>query len=215
MFFSFRLCIFAAEMNDKKDFLRKVTPLFWKFGAKTLTMDEIAREFSISKKTLYQNYPNKESMLKEVLAYTLDTIVEQVEKVNAQYQNPIEALLNTHNDMEVFMTENDNVFVRQLAKFYDKILDEHKINVFKKMQPVFGETIKKGQDMGLYRKDFNADAYFKFLLQLFFSMEDSPLFCEERNKEDVLCISIVDFYLNSILTEKGRQNYNELKLKYE
>ncbi len=43
-------------MEENKIFLKKVSDLFYLHGAKSLTMDEIAREFSMSKKTLYQQY---------------------------------------------------------------------------------------------------------------------------------------------------------------
>lgn len=202
-------------MNDKKEFLKQVTPLFWKYGAKSLTMDEIAKEFSISKKTLYQSYPNKEALLQDVLEHTLDNIVQQVQTAKDRFNNPIEALLNSYENMEILMTENSNVFVQQLSKYYDKILERHKVAIYQKLLPVFENNVFRGQEMRLYRENINTKIYFKFLLQLFFSVEDSPLFCEERNSEELLCSNIVDFYLNSILTEAGLQNYNELKIKYE
>jgi AcrR family transcriptional regulator len=50
-------------MDDKKCFLEKLFKLFQVYGAKTLTMDDIAKEFSISKKTLYQKYSHKEDLI--------------------------------------------------------------------------------------------------------------------------------------------------------
>ena len=47
-------------MDDKKYFLEKLFEMFHIYGVKTLTMDDIAKEFSISKKTLYQKYSHKE-----------------------------------------------------------------------------------------------------------------------------------------------------------
>ena len=46
-------------MEEKTNFLSKATQLFIENGAKFVTMDEIAKEFGISKKTLYQKYKNK------------------------------------------------------------------------------------------------------------------------------------------------------------
>ena len=42
------------------ELLEKVADLFIYYGAKTVTMDDIAQELKISKKTLYQKYKNKE-----------------------------------------------------------------------------------------------------------------------------------------------------------
>ena len=202
-------------MNDRQAFLQKIIPLFWKFGAKTLTMDEVAREFSVSKKTLYQSYPNKEMLLRDVLDHTLETIVSQIEAAKKLYDNPIEAFLKALPDMEFFMSETDNIFIMQMAKYYPKLLDEYKVTNYERLVDVFSQNVRRGWKLGYYRRDFDEKIYFKFLLQLFFSVEDSPLFSEERNSEDVLCINIVDFYLNSILTEEGRKIYQELKKEYE
>ena len=46
-------------MDEKTFFLSKASELFIENGAKTLTMDDVAKEFGISKKTLYQKYKNK------------------------------------------------------------------------------------------------------------------------------------------------------------
>jgi AcrR family transcriptional regulator len=56
-------------MEDKNFFLNKLLSMFRIYGAKTLSMDDIAKEFSISKKTLYQKYKNKEDLIHEVLEF--------------------------------------------------------------------------------------------------------------------------------------------------
>jgi AcrR family transcriptional regulator len=202
-------------MENRKFFLQKLTALFWKHGSKTLTMDDIAKEFSVSKKTLYQRYENKEEILKEVLNFILNETIAQIEKSKKHYKNPIEILLNSHSDMETFMTRNDNIFILQMGKYYSEILDEHKKRIFSELIDFFSDNIRQGREMELYKKEFDEKMYFKYLLQLFFSTEDSPIFEEERENRRILCIGILDFYLNSILTEKGLNNYNELKKKYE
>ena len=49
-------------MEDNQ-FLQKATELFIENGAKTLTMDDVAKEFGMSKKTIYQKYKNMEALL--------------------------------------------------------------------------------------------------------------------------------------------------------
>ena len=52
-------------MKNTRCTLDRLFDMFRTHGAKTLTMDDIAREFCISKKTLYQKYKNKEELLTE------------------------------------------------------------------------------------------------------------------------------------------------------
>ena len=54
---------------DDKNVFRKLFEMFHIYGVKTLTMDDIAKEFSISKKTLYQKYSHKEDLICDVLDF--------------------------------------------------------------------------------------------------------------------------------------------------
>ena len=49
----------------KSRILEKGTELFFRYGVKTVTMDAIASELGISKKTIYQHFPDKDSMVFE------------------------------------------------------------------------------------------------------------------------------------------------------
>jgi len=185
------------------DFLEKVTELFFRYGAKTLTMDDIAKEFSVSKKTLYQSYSTKEEVLKAALEYWLDKSIEDVDERKKKFNDPISSFFYSDN-LEDFMVENRNVFIAQMHKYYPDILREHYVITYNKLNSVIKDNILEGRTMGLYRDDFDEDLYTKFFLQLFFSADESPLFNEESKKRDVLCRSILDFYLNSIVTDKGK-----------
>ena len=59
-------------MAKKDHFIEKVSHLFIEYGAKTFTMDDIAKEFSMSKKTLYQQFKNKDELLEAVLDFQLE-----------------------------------------------------------------------------------------------------------------------------------------------
>ncbi len=67
-------------MDDKKYFLEKLFEMFHIYGVKTLTMDDIAKEFSISKKTLYQKYSHKENLICDVLDFMSKEGLDENEK---------------------------------------------------------------------------------------------------------------------------------------
>ncbi len=56
-------------MKNTRCTLDRLFDMFRTHGAKTPTMDDIAREFSISKKTLYQKYSHKENLICDVLDF--------------------------------------------------------------------------------------------------------------------------------------------------
>lgn len=213
MFKSFHLSTFAASVMEREKFLEKVTQLFFRYGAKTLTMDDIAREFSISKKTLYQHYSAKEEILSDTLSYILENVLNRIEKLQTKYENPLLMMLNSTETMEDFLLESDNVFYLQLIKYYPEIIKNHQLNCYNQLKKTLKENTEKGKNLGYYKTDFNEDLYFKFVLQLFFSVEDSPLFTTEYQNKKKLSKEIIEFYTQAIVTENGARILKELKEK--
>lgn len=100
-------------MENKTDFLDKVLRLFYLNGAKTTTMDDIAREFSMSKKTLYQLYANKDELLEEVLSYELELIMETLQNFDNQEECPIKKMLCRDEKIkDLSESSNHSIFAR-------------------------------------------------------------------------------------------------------
>lgn len=201
-------------MENKKCFLDKLFNLFHTYGAKTLTMDDIAKEFSMSKKTLYQQYKNKEELIQEVLEYFSNEAIEEVEKVKKQYDCPIEVLFVSGNRIDEITCQEKNAFVFQLLKYYPDIFHSHQVSISVRIIKILKEDYKKGVEIGYFREDVSIDLYIKFLITLFFSADVSPLFTGETDKKS-LSVAMKLLYLDAIVTDEGKQRLNELKEKYQ
>ncbi|MFC6268770.1 TetR/AcrR family transcriptional regulator [Frigoriflavimonas asaccharolytica] len=200
-------------MTDKNQFLQKVSELFYEQGAKSLTMDDIAKEFSMSKKTLYQQYTKKEELIAEVLQFILDEMVKNLQIDQIEDVNPIANMFCREQNMQEFSKSNRTLFIRQLQKYYPNLFENHLVEMDKKISTIIVGNIEKGRKLNLYRKDFDAAFYSKLLLHLFISVESSILFEGENSdkQREEEKNEIMKFFLNSIATEKGTEilkNYN-------
>ncbi|MDY3548649.1 TetR/AcrR family transcriptional regulator [Riemerella anatipestifer] len=203
-------------MEDKFIFLKKVSELFLQNGAKSLTMDDIAKAFSISKKTLYQNYKNKEVLLEEVLGFLLEELLEQLKAEEEKSLNPIEKMLLREPRIEQISENNKTFFVRQLIKYYPDIYSTHIVNVYKGVYEILKYNVIKGREQGLYEEDFDIETYAKYFLELMFAFDSSPLFEEEHKVgRGNYCQGVVRFYLNAIVTPKGKEILNQLQYNNE
>ena len=74
-------------------------------------------------------------------------------------------------------------------------------------------NIAKGRELGLYKKDFDADLYVKYMLHLHISTESSPLFMEETSAENIDAFNreTMVFFLRAIVTREGAEILNQLK----
>lgn len=202
-------------MENKDEFLEKVTRLFHLNGAKSLTVDDIAQKFGMSKKTLYQSYKNKEELLMEVLEFNFLKIYRLVSALQKDESlNPVESLMKQEKAIQEMMDEKDSVFICQLHKYYPNVFFQHQTAIAGRITDLFRDNLEKGIVQGLYRNDFNKELYIKFILQIFFSIKSSPLF-EEIDSKNWLCCNAVEFYVRAIATEKGLVELNKIKNIYE
>lgn len=200
-------------MEDKKQFLQKATDLFIEHGSKTLTMDDIAREFGMSKKTLYQLYKNKEALIEEVLDFKLQDMVKKMQKLDIEVENAVERMFCRDEQMERAVNSNKSMMIKQLIKYYPAIFNKHMVNFSEKFSEVLINNIEKGRAQGYYREDFNTEIYSKLFVQLMMSYDSSPILEHEKVERDEFYYEVMMLYMNAITTEKGKSELKKYNLK--
>lgn len=200
-------------MDEKTIFLSKASELFINNGAKSVTMDEIAKEFGISKKTLYQKYKNKEELLEEVLEYKLHEVIDRLQYLDDNVENAIERMFCRDEEIDKVSHSNNNILIRQLLKYYPTIFHKHMLNFSTKFTEVLVHNIEKGRNQGLYREDFNAEIYAKIFFQLVMSYDSSPFFDTEVIEREYFVQEALLLYMNAITNEKGKEVLKSLHQK--
>lgn len=201
-------------MKNTRCTLDRLFDMFRTHGAKTLTMDDIAREFCISKKTLYQKYKNKEELLTEVLEHISNKAIEEVETVRKNHQCPIEIMFISGTRIDDATSQEKNAFVFQLIKYYPDIFHAHQKSISGKVSVTVKNNYEKGVELGYFRTDVPINLYIKFLISLLFAVDASPIFEDEKDKFSV-SIAMKIFYLEAIVTDKGKKRLNELREKFQ
>lgn len=213
MFISFLLYICRRIMDEKTIFLSKAADLFIDNGAKTVTMDDIAKAFGISKKTLYQKYKNKEELLEEVLQYKLEEVIDRLQYLDDNVENAIERMICRDEEIDKVSHSNNNILIRQLLKYYPGIFQKHMLNFSEKFAEVFIQNIQKGRKQGLYREDFNAEIYAKLFFQLVMSYDSAPFFDTGVIDREYFRQESLMLYLHAITNEKGKEVLKRLQEK--
>ncbi len=191
-------------MTKDDSFIEKVTELFAQNGAKTLTMDDIAKEFGISKKTLYKDYSNKEALLDEVLTYVLNVILERVKNLDDKIENAIERMFCRDAEIERATSINNSILIRQLIKYYPNIFNRHMVGFSQQFSGMLAQNIARGREQGYYREDFDAELYGKLFFQLVMSYS-SPFFDNESISRFEYHFEALKFYMHSITNQKGKE----------
>lgn len=198
-------------MEENKIFLSKAAQLFIENGAKTVTMDEIAKEFGISKKTLYQKYTNKEEVLGEVLEHKLTEVIDRLQFLDESVENAIERMICRDEQIDKLADSNNNILIRQLLKYYPAIFQKHMINFSGKFSEVLVHNIEKGRQQGIYRENFDAQIYAKIFFQIVMSYDSSPFFDTNLIERGSFIQESLLLYMNAITNEKGKEILDQLR----
>lgn len=202
-------------MEKDIELLEKVSDLFLHNGAKTVTMDDIAQELKISKKTLYQKYQNKEALLEEVLTYKLEKVITKMKNLDETIDNAVERMYSRDRDIERASRTNESIMLRQLIKYYPQIFNKHMLFFSERLSEILVHNIERGRKQGLYREDFDAYFYSKLFFQLTMTYDNSPFLDITNISREQYQQETLNFYMNAITTQKGKEAMKEFTPSYQ
>jgi AcrR family transcriptional regulator len=197
-------------MKDK--IMSKASDLFLKLGFKSVTMDDIAEEMCISKKTIYKYFCNKEILIEESTAMVHAEIHSIIERIISKNHNAIEENFEIRKMFKEMFKSADTSPVYQLKKHYPEIYQKVVSREIDECNTVFKQNILKGIEQGLYRKEISLENYMKFYYTLVFGIKESIRSEQEGQKIE---LEILEYHTRAMATaegiielEKQLQNYN-------
>jgi TetR/AcrR family transcriptional regulator, cholesterol catabolism regulator len=139
-----------------QEIIQKISEIYFRYGIKSVTMDDLARELGVSKKTLYLHFRDKEDVVDKVINYLISAQKCGInDALNQPDTNAIDKLmLMTHFFAEHLKNSNASLMY-DLQKYYPRVWDE--IVVFKR-EAVYNhiiDNINDGVKEKLYRDDLN------------------------------------------------------------
>lgn len=177
--------------------------MFLTLGFKSVTMDEIATELGISKKTIYQHFKTKPDLVKSVTLHLFETISCGIDQICNIGKNPIEELFSIKSFVLEHLKNESSSPIYQLQKYYPKIHATLKKRQFEKMGDCVIENLNRGINEGLYRKEINPDIIGRFYFAGMSSIKDAELFPSEIYNAKHVQDHYLEYHLRGICTTKG------------
>jgi AcrR family transcriptional regulator len=201
----------AHESNDQVEkVLSKAGEMFLSIGIRAVTLDDIAKELGMSKKTIYTFFENKGAIIFQIVQSDILRKQEVVLSITNQHHDPItEMILIGKEVIDSLQTFSINI-VSDLMKFYPEawqLVEQHKQDF---VYSVMLNNHRKGKATGLYRQDLNDD----MTTRLIISFTDSIINPQGLLKTGMPIANIYKeyllYHLYSICSEKGRGRLEEL-----
>jgi len=199
----------------KKKIILKAINLFFSLGFKSVTMDDLAQSMSISKKTIYQFFKNKNQLISSCTESIQKQLVETFKEIRKNADNPIVELFEIKKEAMKILGNTETAPQFQLQKFYPEIYEEIKDREFNLFKDNFQESLKRGIKSEYFRKEINIDFVTRIYLNGMRGVRDINLFPLNEFKVDEVIEDFIEYHLRAISTKKGLSLLNKIYKKSE
>ena len=198
-------------METKERILKGAEELFFKYGIKSVTMDDIAKHLAVSKKTIYQFFEDKNEMVETLMTVKLKADECEFKQIQEESENVVVEVFNMMKHMGiVFSKVHPNIFY-DLQKYHPKAWGQFKGFKEECMAKMVEDAISRGIREGLVRSDVNAKIMAKLRIEQVEMGLNPEIFPPDKFKIVDVQIAMIDHFLHGICTLKGHKLINKYK----
>ena len=187
----------------RENILHKAAEMFLSYGFKSVTMDDIATEMSVSKKTLYKYFSNKVELVEASVETVQETIDKAILDVKNKKFNAIEEEFAVKAIFKEMFKKAKNSPMFQLKKYYPETfqrLKEREVCVFEECNL---DNLINGKEQGLYRQEINNKLIAKFYFTLIFEIFENEAHGKNMQELMKLEYKVLEYHIRAIATPKG------------
>jgi AcrR family transcriptional regulator len=182
-----------------------------RYGVRSISMDDIARHLSVSKKTLYQHFADKEDIVTLTCKAHLDRNALEFQSIRNSSKNAIEELAQLSICLKRNMQDMNPSLLFDLQKYHPKAWSvwlDHK-NKFIRESVV--RNLKQGIEEGYFRPEIDPEVMAAVRLELVQIAFNEDVFPRERFKLPEVHMQMFDHFVFGLVTDKGRKLFQKYK----
>lgn len=206
------------EEKDNKERIKAAAhELIMQYGIRSVSMDDIAANLGISKKTIYQSYKDKDELITEVVKDITQHNRTVCEYTRTESKDPIQEIFMSLDVVAEMFSKMNPAVLFDLQKYHPlayKIIYKHK-NEF--LIGIIKKNLQAGIEQGIYRNNIDVDILSRFRVHSMF-IPFSPEFFKDSNFSLYDMLEQITFnFMYGLVTPKGyhliEQNIKERIIK--
>ncbi|NOU61549.1 TetR/AcrR family transcriptional regulator [Marinifilum caeruleilacunae] len=191
--------------NQKEDIIEVCWELFFQFGIRSVTMDDIAAKLGISKKTIYQHFSNKTDLVEQAIEWQINHPKFSFMSENMSQLNAIDQYIEFYRFVVSQISNSCESMRYDLRKYYPKLWHKFHLEKLTRFQSELSQNLQQGIDEGLFRPEVNIEFISKTMARFYLNMVEADNVILE--KEDIENIEyhkeLGTYHLHGVCTEKG------------
>lgn len=196
-------------METKEKILVKASEMFFKYGIRSVTMNDIAKELGMSKKTLYQYFDDKTSLVEATVSQKQKHELCIVEQLSEESSDAIDSMTKITRYFLDMLQEMNPVYFYDIQKYYPGLWKLCKERDDEFILEHIRQNLERGIRNGLYREDINIDILAHLVMAENTIALDENFFPSEKFSLVELHSQMIEHFIRGIVTLKGFQKLEE------
>jgi len=196
-------------MEIQEKIIHESGDLFMRYGIKSLTMDDLAKNLAISKKTIYKHFKNKNDLIEQIIRSYTDGDKCNIKNINKESENAIDEIVRVSKYIKVELSKMTSNAIYDLQKFYPtmwKFFQEHKNE---SLYNTIFDNIEWGKKEGYYRKDVNSEILSILRVEQIEMGLNPEIFSSNKYSILEIQMELLKHFIIGITTPKGLDLYNK------
>ena len=183
--------------------------LFMKYGVKSITMDEIARAASVSKKTIYQHFKDKNDLVLAITKKELESDKAFFESLLDTCNDAIEETFKIANHIRTHIAQMNPSLLFDLQKFHVNAWDYYNSHKEECFEYSVIKNIERGINEGNYRSNIQPKIIARMRMAQVESALSGDWFPQDEFNMLEVQMNIFDHFIFGLVTEQGLKLYNK------
>lgn len=189
------------ELKDR--IKQKADDLFRRYGVKSVTMDEIATQLGVSKKTIYQCFSDKNELVDAVIADILEYNRDYCTASQAEAQNAIHEVFLAMESLESMFANMNPAIMFDIERNHPATFKKFTKFKYDFLFDIIKKNIERGKEEELYRNEMNTDIIAKIRLECIILPFSEKLFPQNQFPLSFLHLQLIELFLFGMVTPKG------------
>ena len=197
--------------NTLTDILERVRELFYKYGVRSVSIDDICRDIGFSKKKLYEYIKSKHELVEKLLEHERRNFEIIFSQYNFEGVNAIDILLTVSKELGENFRDISPSMTFDLKKYYPEIYHRH---VEERIEFIFQKiqiNLTKGIGQGIYRTDLSVELLSRLYIRRLMDLHNPEVFPADRYSFRTIFDVMIDNFIRGIATENGLAYYEAKK----
>ena len=192
-------------MKDK--IIEGAEKLFFQYGVRSVSMDDVARELSMSKKTLYQYFTNKEELVTEVARTHMIEEKREFQCIARNANNALEELFNISKCLREHMQDMNPALMYDLQKYHPEAWQHFLSYKNEFIRGSVIDNIRRGKAEGYYRSEIDENVIATIRVEVIQMSFDQHLFPKSEFKMIDVQMQVFQHFVYGLLTPQGYEKY--------